>query len=110
MNNSHAAHLSYIGDSIIGNHCNLGAGSVLANLRLDKGEVIIQLEEEKYATGSKKLGAVLGDYSQTSCNVVTSPGTLIGKNSLLTCNYGGFLPSNMFVKSKSEIVKKENRI
>ena len=69
MNGSHAAHLSYIGDSIIGSNCNLGAGTVLANLRLDKGEIEIEINGKKYKTNLNKFGAILGDYSQTSCNV-----------------------------------------
>jgi len=109
MNGSHAAHLSYIGDSIIGSNCNLGAGTVLANLRLDKGEIEIEINGKKYKTNLNKFGAILGDYSQTSCNVVTSPGTLIGKHSWLTCNYGGFIESDKFVKMRREIVESKNR-
>ena len=62
--------------------------------------------EEEYDAGLKKLGAILGDKAQTSCLVVTEPGTLIGKNSWLTCKYGGFLPSGKFVKA----VRKEGDI
>jgi len=112
MNHSHAAHLSYIGDSIIGNHCNLGAGTILSNLRLDEGIIKVRVGEALYDTGLIKFGAILGDKTQTSCNVVLEPGTLVGRNSFLTCKYGGFLPSGKFVKAtrkEGDIEIRDNR-
>lgn len=83
LNESKAPHFNYIGDSIIGNGCNLAAGTITGNLRFDSANIIIKLGEEKIDTGLRKFGVILGDNSQTGCNAVFNPGTLVGKNSLL---------------------------
>jgi NDP-sugar pyrophosphorylase family protein len=77
LDDVHAAHFNYVGDSILGNRVNLGAGAKLANLRFDHQEVRIG----DISTGLKKLGAILGDETQLGCNVVTNPGTVMSKNS-----------------------------
>jgi NDP-sugar pyrophosphorylase family protein len=75
-----------VGDSILGNHVNLGAGTILANLQfrtraeLDEGrinEIIIVSGAEPVSTGLSKLGAVIGDYTEIGCNSVTAPGTMV---------------------------------
>ncbi|MFV2016403.1 MAG: bifunctional sugar-1-phosphate nucleotidylyltransferase/acetyltransferase, partial [Candidatus Heimdallarchaeota archaeon] len=58
--NSHIAHLSYIGDSVIGQYCNLGAGTITANLRHDKANVKVTVNETRIDSGRRKLGAILG--------------------------------------------------
>lgn len=79
LNNAHAAHFAYVGDSVLGNGVNLGAGTVLANLRFDRKEVVVKWEGERMRTGRKKLGAVLGDGAQTGCNAVLNPGGVIAR-------------------------------
>ena len=100
FNNAHAAHFAYVGDSILGNSVNLGAGTICANLKLNNGLVSIRVENEKIETNLRKLGAIIGDFSQTGCNSVLNPGTLLGKNvSCYPCsNFGGFIPSEKKVK------------
>ncbi len=78
-----APHFSYVGDSIIGRDVNLGAGTKLANLKFTRKEIVIEFEGRKYHTGLKKMGAIIGDYSQTGCNSVLQPGTLLGKMSFV---------------------------
>jgi len=80
LKEAHAAHFNYVGDSILGEKSNLGAGVKCANFRLDRGEVGVWIEEKKIMTGLRKLGVILGDRSQIGCNSVTSPGTLIGQD------------------------------
>lgn len=75
---AHAAHFAYVGDSVLGHKVNLGAGVKLANVRFDKKEIVIHHEGNKYPTGQRKWGAILGDRCQIGCNAVTGPGTLIG--------------------------------
>ncbi len=70
-----AAHFAYVGDSILGNETNLGAGTKCANLRFDGKEVTVK----GIATQRRKLGLLMGDHAQTGCNAVTNPGTLIEK-------------------------------
>jgi UDP-N-acetylglucosamine diphosphorylase / glucose-1-phosphate thymidylyltransferase / UDP-N-acetylgalactosamine diphosphorylase / glucosamine-1-phosphate N-acetyltransferase / galactosamine-1-phosphate N-acetyltransferase len=77
---SKAAHFAYVGDSILGQSVNLGAGTKCANLRFDNGEVLIRHGDRVWKTGMRKFGAIIGDGAQTGCNSVTSPGTLIKKN------------------------------
>lgn len=78
-----AGHFAYVGDSILGRNVNLGAGTKLANLRLQGNEVVVQVNGQRVATGLRKFGAILGDEAQTGCNSVTNPGTLLGRGSLL---------------------------
>ncbi len=106
LDHSHAAHFAYVGDSILGNHVNLGAGVKLANLKLTRGCVNIPFQQGSVSTGLRKFGAVIGDGAQLGCNSVTSPGCLIGKNSVVypCINVRGVVPENYAVKSKSEIV------
>ena len=79
FNHVKAAHFAFIGDAILGNDVNLGAGVKCANLRLDGMPVHIRCGKEKLSTGLRKLGAIIGDGCQIGCNVVTNPGTVIGK-------------------------------
>jgi len=58
---SHAPHLNYVGDSILGAGTNLGAGTIRSNIRHDGCEIQIPDGEQKLATGMRKLGAILGD-------------------------------------------------
>ena len=100
LNNASAAHFNYVGDSILGNNVNLGAGVKLANFKLDHKEVCLFFKGEKVSTGLKKFGAVLGDGVQLGCNAVTSPGTLMGPGALCyPCAYvKGIVPSKTIVK------------
>lgn len=101
MNGAKAGHFAYLGDSILGNQVNLGAGTKLANLRFIKGEVIISSPEGQVKTGLRKLGAILGDYVQTGCNSVTNPGTLLGKRSMVIPNTtvpSGYHPESSLIR------------
>lgn len=79
LDGAKAGHFAYVGDSILGRHVNLGAGTKLANLKLKGDEVSFQdpVSGEKIRSGLRKFGALLGDHAQTGCNSVLSPGTLL---------------------------------
>ncbi len=79
MRNSSVPHHSYVGDSIIGERCNLGAGTMVANLRLDKKNVTIA----NIDTGRRKLGAIIGDGVQTGINASINVGAMIGDHSFI---------------------------
>ena len=83
LNGSKAAHFAYVGDSILGNDVNLGAGTRLANIYLINLNIIIITDNKRYRTDLKKLGAIIGDGTQTGCNCVCNPGTLVGRSSLI---------------------------
>ena len=84
LNDSNIPHQNYVGDSIIGENCNLGAGSKIANLRLDKKNIIVVLNGNKIDTKRKKLGAIVGDNVQTGINSMLNVGSIIGNG----CNIG----------------------
>lgn len=110
LNRAHAAHFAYVGDSILGNDVNLGAGSICANLRLDRMEVIIHFANQRIRTHLKKFGAILGDRTQLGCNTVTNPGTLTQKDVICypCVNFGGFIPENSIIKTNSALVITKN--
>jgi bifunctional UDP-N-acetylglucosamine pyrophosphorylase/glucosamine-1-phosphate N-acetyltransferase len=80
MNNSNVPHQNYIGDSIIGSNCNFGAGTKIANLRLDKKNINLVLNGKKIETRRRKFGAAIGDNVQTGINSTINIGTIIGNN------------------------------
>ena len=79
MRNSKLPHHNYAGDSIIGEGCNFGAGTKIANLRLDKKEVWV----EGIATGRRKLGAIIGDGVETGINASINVGSMIGNGTFI---------------------------
>jgi bifunctional UDP-N-acetylglucosamine pyrophosphorylase/glucosamine-1-phosphate N-acetyltransferase len=79
MGDSKVPHHNYVGDSVIGEGCNLGAGTKVANLRLDK-KVITAMGID---TGRHKLGAILGDGVQTGINTCIDVGSLIGNDTYI---------------------------
>ncbi|MFH0972362.1 MAG: bifunctional sugar-1-phosphate nucleotidylyltransferase/acetyltransferase [Candidatus Micrarchaeota archaeon] len=80
MHNSNAAHLSYIGDSIICENVNFGAGTIIANLKFDHSAVSIRAGEGRVVSGRDKLGAVIGKNTKTGINVSINCGIMIGEN------------------------------
>jgi len=77
MNGTNIGHLSYIGDSIIGERCNFGAGTKIANLRVDNGEVRIEIRNKLTRSGRRKFGCLMGDKVRTGINVSVMPGRAI---------------------------------
>ncbi|MEW6047691.1 MAG: hypothetical protein AB1609_14610 [Bacillota bacterium] len=106
LDGAQAPHFNYVGDSILGRHCNLGAGTKLSNLKNDGTEVSVRGPNgEVIATGLRKLGAIIGDGVTTGCNAVTSPGTLIGPHASVYANVvvRGFVPASSIVKLRQEL-------
>ena len=99
LDGAKAGHFAYIGDSILGKGVNLGAGTKLANLKMIKGTIVVRSDKGRYDTGRRKLGAILGDGTETGCNSVTSPGTLMGPGSIVypAVNVpGGYYPGRTY--------------
>ena len=55
----------------------MGAGSITSNVKSDKTPVSVKGKNEKFETGLKKMGAILGDNVEVGCNSVLNPGTII---------------------------------
>ncbi len=101
MDGAKAGHFAYIGDSILGKDVNLGAGTKLANLKIIPGPIIIAANRKHYKTNRRKLGAILGDRTETGCNSVASPGTLMERDSIVfpcTAVPGGYYPRNSHIR------------
>lgn len=101
LNDAKAGHFNYIGDSILGNNANLGAGTKFANLRFLSGNISIEHEGKYLNTGRRKIGAILGDNAQTGCNSVTNPGTILGKGSFVMPNAtvrAGYHPKGAIIR------------
>jgi len=113
MDGTHVGHLSYIGDSVLGEKCNLGAGTITANLRLDDGHVKMIIKDKLVDTGRRKLGAILGDNVKTGIKSLFMPGVKVGENSLVGANFmvERDLPANSraFLKQSGEIQKKRGK-
>jgi UDP-N-acetylglucosamine diphosphorylase/glucosamine-1-phosphate N-acetyltransferase len=72
-------HLNYVGDSILGEGCNLGAGTKIANLKLTNKNIFINSIDTK----KHKLGAIIGDKVKMGINASINVGTMIGNNTII---------------------------
>jgi len=79
MRGSKLPHHNYVGDSVIGEECNFGAGTKVANLRLDKKDIWVAGID----TGRRKLGAIIGDKVETGINASINVGSMIGSNTFI---------------------------
>jgi UDP-N-acetylglucosamine diphosphorylase/glucosamine-1-phosphate N-acetyltransferase len=86
MDGTHVGHLSYVGDSILGEKCNLGAGTIFANYRFDSGSIKMMVKNQVVNTGRTKLGAVLGDNVKTGIKSLFMPGVKVGANTWVGAN------------------------
>jgi NDP-sugar pyrophosphorylase family protein len=107
LDGAKAAHFNYVGDSILGNNTNLGAGCVCANLRLDRQNITLSVEGSYFDTKRHKLGLILGDNAQMGCNSVANPGTILGRGALCypCVNVSGFIPEGYVVKGQKNIIE-----
>ena len=108
FDNVQVPHYNYVGDSILGYKSHMGAGSLTSNVKSDKTLVVVKNGDEKYETGLKKFGAMVGDFVEVGCNSVLNPGTVVGRGSNiypLSC-VRGVVPADSIFKSAGKIVKK----
>ncbi len=107
-------HFNYVGDSILGYKAHLGAGAILSNWRLDHAKITIPAPDQpggRIETGLEKFGAVLGDNVDVGSNSVISPGSLLGRRSLLYpgAHWRGILPEDRIVKVRQQTQLVERR-
>ncbi len=76
-------HNNYIGDSVLGDNIGIGSGSVLANFRLDEGNINSKISGKFLDTGKTKLGAVIGSDTRIGVNASIMPGVKIGSGSFV---------------------------
>ena len=77
MDDTNICHLSYIGDSVIGEKVNLGAGFIVANARHDTGNVLSLVKNNLVDTKMEKFGTAIGDRVKTGANTSVYPGRKI---------------------------------
>ena len=109
FDNVQVPHYNYVGDSILGYKAHMGAGSLTSNVKSDKTLVVVKCGEERFPTGLKKFGAMVGDFVEVGCNSVLNPGTVVGRNSNIypTSCVRGTVPANSIFKTGGVIVAKE---
>jgi UDP-N-acetylglucosamine diphosphorylase/glucosamine-1-phosphate N-acetyltransferase len=81
---SNKAHDGYLGDSVIGSWCNLGAGTSNSNVKNSAGDVQVYTPNGLVNTGLK-CGVMMGDYTRTAINTSINTGAVIG----VCCNIFG---------------------
>ena len=74
---SNKAHDGYLGDSVIGEWCNMGAGTSNSNIKNNAGNVKVWTPKGEINVGLK-CGMMMGDYSRTAINTSVNSGTVIG--------------------------------
>jgi NDP-sugar pyrophosphorylase family protein len=103
FNHALAPHFNYVGDSILGHTAHLGAGVVLSNVKSLPGNITVEMDGAPFDTGLRKFGALLGDACEIGCNAVLSPGSIVGRGSVVypSVLWRGILPHNMIVKNRA---------
>jgi len=104
-------HSNYIGDSIIDDDCSFGAGAVLANLRLDEGNIQIEVQDSLVDTGCDKLGAIVGRGCRIGVNASLMPGVRVGPDSFVgpqVCLRGD-LAANKIALLQSQYQTEDNK-
>jgi UDP-N-acetylglucosamine diphosphorylase / glucose-1-phosphate thymidylyltransferase / UDP-N-acetylgalactosamine diphosphorylase / glucosamine-1-phosphate N-acetyltransferase / galactosamine-1-phosphate N-acetyltransferase len=88
--NSNKAHDGYLGDSVIGEWCNLGAGTSNSNVKNSGGNIGYTLEKDTQTIFSgNKAGLLMGDFSRAAINTSFNTGTVVG----VCCNiFGEIMP------------------
>ena len=101
-------HYNYVGDSILGFHSHMGAGSITSNVKSDKSLVVVKSGDEKIETGLKKFGAMIGDYVEVGCGSILNPGTVICPNTNIypLSSVRGVIPGGSIYKNAGEIAEK----
>ena len=105
-----APHYNYVGDSVLGNHAHMGAGSICSNLKSDGKNIVIHADTP-IETGLRKIGGILADDADIGCGCVINPGTVIGKRTRVypLTALRGVIKEDMIVKALDNIVKRKDR-
>lgn len=101
-------HYNYVGDSILGYHSHMGAGSITSNVKSDKTLIEIKDGSERIPTGLKKMGAILGDNVEVGCGTILNPGTIVGPHTNIypLSSVRGVVPAGSIYKKQGEVIDK----
>jgi acetyltransferase-like isoleucine patch superfamily enzyme len=77
----------------------------ISNVKLEPGNVLVEVAGKMLDTGLKKFGALVGDHAEIGCNAVLNPGSIIGRRSAVypNTNWRGALPPDSIAKNKALI-------
>ncbi|QPJ60498.1 MAG: NTP transferase domain-containing protein [Candidatus Nitronauta litoralis] len=87
QDHSSIGRLSFIGDSVIGENVDIGAGCVTVNRNLDWKPVSVRHKKNRVDTGKPKLGAFIGDEAAIGAGNVIQPGTVVPPGKTLPARY-----------------------
>jgi bifunctional UDP-N-acetylglucosamine pyrophosphorylase/glucosamine-1-phosphate N-acetyltransferase len=107
MDKTHIGHLAYVGDSVIGENCNFGAGTITANLRFDDSQIEMLVKGKLVSTGKRKLGVILGDNVKTGIKASFMPGVKVGTNTWVGAN---FMVTHDLPKNSVALLKQQGTI
>ena len=102
-------HYNYVGDSILGYKAHMGAGAITSNVKGDRSPVVIKSGTDNLPTGRKKVGAMLGDFTEIGCGCVLNPGTVVGKNTQIypLTSVRGVIPADSICKDAGMVVRRK---
>lgn len=100
-------HMTYLGDSVIGQNVSFGGGSSTGNLRFDEGEITSVCDDTQIPTGLTKLGTIIGNDCRFGIQIGTNPGVKIGAGTFVS---GGILvpsdvPDKSFLSIKDGVLR-----
>lgn len=117
--NSNKGHDGYLGNSVVGEWCNLGADTNSSNLKNNYGEVKVYNFPKKdlVGTGKQFCGLIMGDHSKTGINTMLNTGTVVGMCANIfgggfppkyipSYTWGGFANSAVYDITKAKEVAK----
>lgn len=110
FNHCEVPHYNYVGDSVLGFHAHMGAGSITSNIKSDRTNVVIHDGEEALETGFRKMGAILGDWTEIGCNSVLNPGSVIGRHTNVypLSMVRGCVPADHIYKDRDHVAAKHS--
>lgn len=108
FDNVQIPHYNYVGDSVLGYKSHMGAGSITSNVKSDKTNISVFLSGGSTPTGLRKMGAMIGDFTEIGCNTVLCPGSIVGQNCIIypLSRVRGTIPQNSIFKSENNITEK----
>ena len=87
MDNTQIGRLSFIGDSVLGENVDMGAGCMTVNRNVDWKPISVKNGKRSIITGMKKLGAFLGDGVVVGAGNTLKPGTVIAPGKMIPACY-----------------------
>ncbi|PIR58260.1 MAG: hypothetical protein COU70_01825 [Parcubacteria group bacterium CG10_big_fil_rev_8_21_14_0_10_35_15] len=104
-------HSGYLGNSLIGDNCRIGAGFNSANRRIDRKNIFSIVKKEKINTNLTYFGTIIGNNTSFGVRVTTMPGVFIGSNCLVGPGSVVFenIPDNIVFYQKFKGIVKKRR-